>query len=233
MRAVQRNLVALGLYLAITVGAGAVMLATNYLMGDTGGEPRRDLGVFLYEIAANIVLIACVAAAQAMAFARLGKDIDRPLWKVSGDREALARYFLLWLILNAVVMVLREIAIWLPVLVDDERIGGLPSWLFAFAAVVYLPIGAAIMFRRGFAWREFGEALAPFRRQLPKTAVVLLFNGILFFFTLSLIVQTESQKWLGPAIDAISGYFECVVFSAVWLICMLDRQTPEEIDLEF
>jgi hypothetical protein len=207
------------------------------LIGNRIGDPEQALygkGVLLLsEVGLDAFLVFCYAAAQAVAFSQLGKEIDRPLWKIADYWEALRRYFPVWMALNGVVILLNMLTFVVPPLIDNEEFGRLPFWLLVFASATYIPVGAAIMFCRKFEWRTLGEALGPLRRQLPTTLIVLCLNGFLFFFFLSLIVQTASQNWIRPVIDIISGYFDCVVFAATWLICMLDRQTPEEVDLDF
>ena len=89
------------------------------------------------------------------------------------------------------------------------------------------------MFTISFEWRKLGESLAPLWRQLPKTALILGVNTFFFMFCFELMIQTQSQRWLVPAITAISGYFDCLIFSATWLLCMFDHANPEGIDFDF
>jgi len=233
IQAIQRNVPSLTLYLAITVSANVVALLVGSRIGDPEQASYGKGVLLLSEMGLDAFLVFCYAAAQAVAFSQLGKEIDRPLWKIADYREALRRYFPLWMALNGAVIVLNLLAFVVPPLIDNEEFGRLPFWLLVFASATYIPVGAAIMFCRKFEWRKPGEALAPLRRQFPKTLIVLCLNGLLFFFFLSLMVQTASQKWIRPIIDIIFGYFDCVVFSATWLICMLDRQAPEKVDLDF
>ena len=232
VQSVQRNLSALAVYLVITVGSSTLATVVNNLVTPPGSPPAHG-SALIYELALNAFLVLTAAAAQAIVFARMGKEMDRPLWKIGGDREALRRYFPLWAVLNAVIMIFNLLAFEVPAYFEEERLGFIPFWMLIVAVSAYIPLGTAIMFHRGFEWRKLGEGLTPLRRQLGKTLLVMLAGAILFFFYLSLLAQTDSQRWLRPVIDVIYGYFDCVLFSATWIICIFERQMPPEIDLDF
>jgi len=234
VRAVQQNARALLLYLAITVGASLIGYAANGLiMPGPEANLFEHTSLLIYKYGLDLFLILCSAFAQALVFARLGREIDRPLWKVKDDREALRRYFGLWFALNAGVFVLSEVTNWIGWLLDYNQPFPLLFIFMSAASILCVPIGACIMFTLQFEWRKLGESLAPLRRQIPKTALILGINTLFFMFYSELMIQTQSQQWLWPAISAISGYFDCLIFSATWLLCMFDRANPEGIDFDF
>ena len=233
IQAVQRNLSALGLYLVITVAASATSTAVYQALGSPEESAFSKGTLFLFGMGFDVCMTLVYAAAQAVVFSRFAKDIDRPLWRIRDDREALQRYFLPWLVLNACLFLLKQLSFDVPALLGNDTIGFFPSWLLLFAAAVYLPLGAAMMFLRTADWRNIGEALAPYRRQFGKTFALCCINGILFLFMLALVDRIKGQPWLGLLADIIFGYFDCVIFCAAWLICMFDRQTPENIGFDF
>jgi len=234
VQAVQRNVRALLLYLAITVSANTLgNVANRLVMPDPEVNPFEDSSLIIYQFGLDLFLILCFAFAQTIVFARLGREIDRPLWKVKNDREALRHYFGLWFALNAGVIVLFEATNWASWQFANDQPASLLFILMAAANILYIPIGACIMFTLRFEWRKLGESLAPLRRQFGKTALIFGVNTLLFVFYLNLIMRTQSQQWLRPAIAAIAGYFECLIFSATWFLCMFDRENPEGIDLDF
>jgi len=233
IQAVQRNLFALALYLLITVGASAAGTAVNGVLGSPQESAYSKGTLFLCGLAIAAFLTVACAAAQTIAFARFAKDMDRPLWRIRDDREALQRYFLLWLFLNACVTALQQLSFSVSALFDNDDMGIVPGWLLMFASAVCTPLGAAMMFHRTADWRKIGEVLTPYRRQFSKILMLCCLNGILFLFMLALLFMTASQPWVRLAIDVIFGYFDCVVFCAAWFICMLDRQAPEDTDFEF
>lgn len=234
VQAVQQNVRALLLYLAIMVSANIVgYVANSLVIPDPEVNPFENPTLLIYTFGLDLFLILCAAFAQAIVFARFGKEIDRPLWKVKGDWEALRRYFGLWFALNAGVFVLLEATNWAGRQFDYDQPFPMFFILMSGASILYIPIGACIMFTMRFEWRNLGESLAPLRRQFPKALLILGINTFLFVFYLALMIQTQSQQWLWPAITAISGYFDCLIFSATWLLCMFDRANPEGVDLDF
>ncbi|MCX5759856.1 MAG: hypothetical protein NTU83_15410, partial [Candidatus Hydrogenedentes bacterium] len=228
VKAVQRNAPALGLYLLFTVPVSALVLAGNMWMGDTNPDAPVSAAMLAYEVAGDAFLIVAYAFAQSIAFSRMGRLLDRPLWKCPGDGEALKRYFPLWVLLNIVAFGSQRLVTWVPALMDNEAAAAPMFWIMAIVVAVYLPFGAAIMFAGRPRWRELGEALGPLGRQWPKALSVCFFSGITYMLlTILIIWQPESQRWLLPVLDVIAGYFDCLIFCATWLICMFDRQTPQ------
>jgi len=233
IQAVQRNLSALGLYLLITVAASAAGIAVSQTLGTPENSSFSKGTLFLCSVGIDAFLAVASAVAQAIVFSRFAKDIDRPLWRIRDDREALQRYFLPWLVLNVCLCVLTLLTVDVPRLIDNERFGFFAGWLLLFANAVYIPLGAAMMFMRTADWRNIGEALAPYRRQFGKAFALCLVTGFLFLLMIALIPPKGVQLVPGVFLGIVFGYFDCVIFCAAWLICMLDRQTPEDIDFEF
>lgn len=233
VQAVQRNVTAFGFYLLFTVPAGMLILAGNAWMGPIEPDAPVTGGMLAYELLGDVFLVAVYAAAQSIAFSRMGRLLDRPLWKCATDREALKRYFPLWALLNVVAIASQRLVMWVPALMENEAAGMPLFWFMAVVMAVYLPLGTAIMFIGRPDWRRLNEAFAPLARQWPKTLSVCLFNAVVYFLLMAFVWQTESQRWLQPALDIAAGYFDCVIFCATWLICMFDRQQPQDDDLDY
>jgi len=233
VEAVQRNLYALALYLAVTVGFSIAGQVANYLAGGPPESPYASGLWTAYLFGLDAVFLIAIGVAQAVVFSRLGKDIDRPLWKIGGDGEAAKRYFVLWLALNAVATALDRVALWSHTVLGNDALTATLALFHAVVIVIHIPIGAAIMFLGPFEWRKLPECLRPLWRQFPQTLVVVLFNGVWFALFIFLLAQTESQPWLRPALQVVFAYVDFVVFAAAWFICMLDRQEPGGIDLGF
>ena len=229
----QDNLRALAVYLLITVGASAVGLVGNVLVAGEGEKAVVSGPALVYQFGLDVFLVVAYSLAQCIAFARMGKEMDRPLWKVADDREAIRRFFKLWVALNAALLALLRLSEWTHVILDNEELASVFFTLFTFAGVVHLPAGACIMFFGRFEWHKLGECLSPLANEWPKTLVVLFLSGFLLFLSFYLIAATGSQKWLRPLIDIILGYFDCLIFAAVWLICITDRDSPRESDIDY
>ncbi|NIA13305.1 MAG: hypothetical protein GWP08_04435 [Nitrospiraceae bacterium] len=234
IQAVQQNLSALGVYLAITVPAGILLHIANYLANQSpGANPYTNPKLIAYQVVASLFLAVTYAIASAIAFSRLGKSIDRPLWKISGGREALRRFFPMWLLLFIPLLCIDHLTAWASVPPVKHNLAGLAFLTMLVAHAVVIPIGACIMFHGSAERAHLREALRPLARQFPPSAVILFLGGMMFVFVILLIDATHTQRWLWPAIDIVSGYFDCLIFSGVWLICMMDRQMPEDNDFEF
>ncbi len=230
--AVQKNLAALGIYMAITLVAFVVVTLVGIHMGQFAEETPAEPNL-LYQVTMHLFLVFIGALAQSVAFSRMAKEIDRPLWKISGDLEAIKNYMPLWAGLNAIMTLIVVLLEW-----SDKTYGAsggtaLLYIVWVLAAIVYIPAGASLMFLRTAEWTHLPEAMRPLFRQFSKTLVVLAFTGVVFLIHLTLIEQTVKQPWLRSLIELAFAYFDCVVFAAILLVCMYDRQTPEEVDLDF
>lgn len=231
-QAIQKNLSALVVYLIFGVGSSAVATAVNSLMGKVE-DPFKDPKTLFLSI--GILLFANIAwsAGEAIAFSRLGKEMDKPLWKIEGDGEALRRYFTLWFGLNLPALIFYLLFAWLDSSGSTGSAPGTAAMLWILCATISTPVGACLMFGGKLEWDGLSRRFRPMLRELPRFLVVVFFNGIVMILTMSLHDAAKDQEWLGPLIDIVAVYFDCVVFAAMWLICMIDRQNPDEDDLEF
>jgi hypothetical protein len=233
METVQQNLKSLAIYAAAAVLLSSGVQSLTELLGGPLENPYEDPVMVIAGLGSDLFLIISFAVLQSIIFSRMGKNIDRPLWKISGDWEALRRYFPLWFALNAVIFILKDVSTYAIVVLDSQNLAGALFLLLTFFAIIYIPAGAAIMFGGPVQLSALGEVLRPLIRQAPRTLIVLMFAGLVFFFSHYLVLATASARWLWPLISIVEAYFDCVIFAAIWLICMYDRQNPEESDLDF
>ena len=78
--AIQRNIPALCIYLAIFVCIDIAQLGGDHLMADPDtGEIEQTTAGGLYVLVKYLVIAAGGAVAQSIAFSRIGREIDRPL----------------------------------------------------------------------------------------------------------------------------------------------------------
>jgi hypothetical protein len=241
--AVQRNLAALTLYAA---AATLMRLADHSLYWFALNPMGMDAKAYTTGpagIAVAVALFALVAAPHTVAFSWMGRDIDRPLWRVKDDWEALKRFYLLWLILD-----LMPLAI---VRLSDPRVYGVESnglailGLFGFItlSVMAIPVGGCLMFSGHVHWHQLGEILAPLARQPAKTGVVIGIGSVqcLLYLTIATALQGSDADFSPPfahigldvAWTLIGSYLDCLVFAGVWLLCMTDRENPDDFDAEF
>lgn len=239
MAAVQRHLPALGIYTGGVMLAYALGLAVDLLL--TGGEPVNPGAISgaerVYGLIVELAQAPILAAASAVAFARIGKDLDRPLWRSPDDRDALARFFQLWLVLILLGTMLGTLYDFADAM-EALPLAVLSQLFYLLLFLVTVPVGACIMFNGPFQWRELGRALAPLGRNLPRTFVLIainLFQLWLVFRVAALRQSGEGMQWLwiSPFVILISAYLDCVVFSGTWLLCIENRNADEDPDFDF
>lgn len=240
--AVQRNLYAVGLY----CGAAAVLIALKSLVDSAAirmtGTDYETLQDGVYGLLITIVLLTVQAVIQCVAFARMGRDIDKPLWRIPSDLEAIRRFFPMWLIMNLVLFASSWLA-------NPDLYGGKPNAITALCIIsalimniVCVPIGACVMFAGSFRWQRLGEALTPLTRQLSHAGAVLVLCLFQLFLNNLVAAHIYADSGVrGPfdflgqrlGLTIVVAYLDCTVFAAVWLLCMADRETPDDIDFDF
>lgn len=229
--AVQRNLAALAIYLVITVGANTLALVCVHLLGGPFENPFESPRIAAFTVFVYLLLTVVFAVASAIAFARFGKELDKPLWKCASDWEALRRFFLIWFALQILVFVI-DIVFMLAATYEYATPAVLAYFGRLAVFVLAVPAGAFLMFPGGIDRKDLGGAFRPLVRQFPNVFMVLLAYGAVVLF----LEYTDARGlplWIRPALAIVSGYFDCVVFCAIWIVCIIDRQNPEEDDLDF
>lgn len=230
-RAVVRNPRALVLYIVLVMGVAGGKLAVMYPF--TGGETLEDpqLAVRLVDLLTDLALAGTYAFAQTVAFSWLGQDLDRPLWRVKGIKDALTRFYPVWLMLDLLILAFSTIAGKLLVADINNSLGQFMMLLFLVMQIIAIPIGAAIMFHGELKWRELGQSLAPLGRQFFSTFLVVCFSGtVLVMLLFVLLPATAEVLWLRPFIEIPGGLAECVIFAATWFICIMDREADTAND---
>ena len=237
--AVQENLSSLALYLAITVSGGCLQMGYTAIVWHFDLDTTHERAVETGALLAALILVAVWAFAKALAFSRMGRELDKPLWKVKGDWEAVRRFFGLWFLLDLVCL---SSVYCTGRLMAMEQGGGAAALYFVYflLSVVSLPIGACIMFAGRADLRRMGEILAPLARELPRTLVVLLFSAAQFLL-IDGLGNEAYDRGAAPVflvttfavLNVIGGYCECVVFAGTWLLCKADRDTVREDDFDF
>ena len=171
--------------------------------------------------------------ASVTAFSRIGREIDRPLWKVADDREAFKRFFLLWFLISLSVLTVLSLL----GKVDDDGPWAAPL-MFGFFVMFLLavPAGTCIMFSGHFAWSDLPHALAPLAYQLSKAMAVVFVNFLAFVGWLGLMnfliehPALRAAPWFLLLLEVPFGIVDCFVCAGVWLICTVHRRDMEEQD---
>jgi hypothetical protein len=239
VEAVQENLPALAIYLALTVGANLLSSACGLVVEREVFGKLDNASNVLVLIPVYLIVCVAYAVAQSVVFAQMGKEIDRPLWKIAGAKEAVRRFFPLWFTISFVTLATLQISDSLARTGNPELGMLLYYGLFMSITLVGVPVGACIMFYGKLEWPNLGEILIPLARQFPMTMAILLLN-LFQFLLMGVLMSSDAGAaakpdvfmtlFKGTALAVVGGYIDCVVFAGVWLICMADRDTDHERD---
>ncbi|HNR32493.1 MAG TPA: hypothetical protein PKI11_16505 [Candidatus Hydrogenedentes bacterium] len=232
---VRRNWMTVTVFIAVVCVSEAIIRLLSLAL--VGGSPPEALSPALRvaELALKILLAAVYSAAQAVCYARMGKDIDRPLWKCPSDWEALARFFTPWFILNLLLLLLWTLQ---GVVAAHDSAGGvlLLEFLIMLLYVLCVPIGACIVYGGGLQWQALGYLLYPLAKQFSLAVIPMLF-GLIGFTLIGLVydlVPGIAGMPLTPVLlSAPLALLDCLAFAAMWRVCMIQRDTPPDEDLDF
>lgn len=186
--------------------------------------------------AMDILIAAGIAALQSVAFASIGSEIDRPLWKSEGSRHALRRYFPLWFIiaLISLAFIRIEISFGRQGLLEAAGAMMLPHFVWSGA---YIPIGACIMYGGPIVWNEIPDRLMPIIHVFPKALAAFALGFLQFFVWYSLIPLSPSSVFLSTIFVAVLNLalllMECLGFAVMWHVCMEARDTAGDRDDDF
>jgi hypothetical protein len=240
--AVQHNLRAFFIYLAFILPVGLANLLWDLLEFKellTGMAPATTN---LCAVGIQLAGAAVASLGCSVAFSMMGRDIDHPMWRISGSGEAIRRYFGLWFLLVLVDVVLVQALQLAHDLWPMGGAAGIVSLMRMAINAAIIPVGASIMFLGRPHFGNLGEAIAPLFRQFPKSLVLMalgVFILSLFHVVLGVLLLTEPAPSIpmimaaGAVLSVIGAYFDCVVFAGAWIICMIDRDTTEEQDIGF
>lgn len=216
-------------------------LFQEYAIAPVADEtPDSMLGLYL--VGSRIVLVAFIAVADTICFSRIGREVDKPYWRVTDDREAFSRFYRLWLLLGLGNLVYGQI-IERTVGGNEERAGAFFLGVSYLIWIVLLhALGAAIMFQGRVARDEVSEAFAVLGRHAAQVMALCLFGimaGILLAGTHSSMMTAELpllfELTAGALLAAIDGYVSCLLFAFMWLVCRYDRdhfeRDREDFDL--
>jgi hypothetical protein len=195
----------------------------------TGDLPQTDPPHWaaVYRLVMAIVFAAVISAGEAVFFARLGREIDKPLWKCPSDYDALRRFFAPWFILNLLGVTLQHLE-GNAAASGNEALYSLLSLIYMALFLLTIPIGACVMYHGALNWEEFGEIIKPIYRQ-PRPVLIalmiLLAEYMLYLMMLLLISRYAALRIAAPGFDMLLAGFDVFAFAVMWRVCMLHRDT--------
>ncbi len=234
LQALQRNYGPLLFYIGVGVAVYSARLALDMLVIAPRSEDLAENVIRIYSFAIDVVAVAIVAMAQTIAFSRIGREIDRPNWRVENDTDAIRLFYTLWLLLGLLnVSVVRFLDIFLSG-TDEAAVQFTLAMMWLTGAVLLVPFGAAVMFYGRVGRQEIGEAVSTMLRQFPHTLLIAIIGIFAGMFLISL--QPDLPLWARPALAIADGYVDCLLFASMWLVCIYHRdeyEHPDDDDFDF
>lgn len=224
---VQRNYVALLIYAAIIAAyLGLRVAIENWLIADFDlSALDSNANARYYILGAGVTTAATAAIGQAIAFLRMGEDIERPVWKVRQQPGALARFWGFWFTINLIAVTSSLLINLSPLELSTKESMQI---LYLFAEALLVPFGATVMFFGGTSRTDLANALSMMFHQLPGFLIIALLNFMASTFLTSLIRDLPSGAL--PALGIVSCYLDCFVFAFCWELCRNQREIEENMD---
>lgn len=237
-KALLRNWRSVALYMAASVALVIAYVGMyNWLEvrvpEDTSPKPTWYLVVTLVM---ELTMTGAVAALQAILFAEIGAEIDRPLWKSGGYVDALKRFMGLWFMVSLIYLAIVRIqgSLLEQGLQTAAVTLELPRILWSCA---YMPVAVCIMYGGKLVWEEVPERLSPMFHQYRRAAVAFGL-GFLQFIAWDVMMASLPEAYQKSAV--VRGLanlplllLECLAFAVMWHACMAYRDTAHERDDDF
>jgi len=232
----QRNRGTVMAYLALTFAVRLAHALTGWVLLPEDPKLAPDW-LPLYRIVSILSVCVLSSALAAVFFARIGREIDRPLWKCADDKEAVRRFFSTWFILALAGNTLQSSAGHF----HEAGLDTASAWCFVGFMTVFImtiPAGACIMYGGGLQWPVIHERLKPMIALFPLTLNALsvaLLEFVALVGSEFLLELIREQVLFMPIRDVALTALKCYTFALMWRICMLHRDMPpgESNDFEF
>lgn len=223
---VQHCYKAFFIYAGIVGGYVAIkVLAESYYLENKGAGDIESLST-LYLVASGLITTGVFSIGQALAFLRLGREIDKPFWKIESNFSTFIRFFSFWFTLNLITLTLQLLII-VPEIPADTKESLFICWLLFITTVI--PFGATVMFYGIPGREEMAQACSTMIAQLPYYCAIFICTFFLYFYLIQ--IQASGLPDLAlPLLEIIFVYIECVVFAFCWELCKKQRDELEHPD---
>ncbi len=226
-KSLRRNRTPVGIYILCNTLLILILQLGNILLSKYVGNGPAPPWAAVFDILFDLLCVGAGSALQAVIFAEIGKEIDRPLWKCAGPRDALRRFFMVWFILNLIVLMIAHLQMGAAKADNAELLAMLMFFMLLFFPF-YVPLGACAMYWGRLEWSELPEALRPIVRMVPGVLVVLGL-GLLQWILPQLMTELTPPGLLRAAffvpLDILLALLEVLAFAAMWRLCMQHRDT--------
>jgi hypothetical protein len=227
------------------IAAGMLIAALDamldlFVLAPASGE-APDTALNLALIVSSILMVALGALASTIFFARVGREMDKPMWRVADDRDALRLFYRMWLLLGLLTLAYARV---MEQFLSSADSTGLIVFLCTFFiwATLLNVFGAFVMFYGRTGRDELNAAFGTFAHHLgPIIAVSLvgLLAGLMLVDAQQRILQigtaadaTPMHLALRVLLTTLLGGADSLVsifiFAYAWLVCIFHRDHFEE-----
>jgi hypothetical protein len=230
LRNVRAHLGTVGLYIALWLPAGLLAVGAAFLRPSDPAaplDPARQSAFFMVDL----VYAALHALAASVAFSRLGRELDKPLWKVPTDGEAVRRFFMLWFTMLLALTAADRVAFMVARTTGEETFYLVALMLLLVGNAFMFVAGACVMFHGRHEWSELGEALGPVGR-FPAHTMLFVLLGFAAYMVLVLAIQ-GLPRGLQLLPMLVSTLVDCIIFAGAWQVCRIHRDAPPANDFDF
>ena len=212
----QQNLRTLLLYVGLIASYHSGLLLAYYKFIEPVEDTLDPRYLNAYTFGTTILTAFLLAIVQSIFFARFGRKIDRPFWKISGDWEAIKRFFKLWFLLNLGIRALLSIPTAVLARTGNEELAAMLLVFTLGIAVLAVPFGSAVMFYGKLAQDEVKAAIHTLADQFLRLVVLMILAYCVAIVLSSILAAETMNPWLSPLVFIVDAYIDCLVFCCVW-----------------
>lgn len=179
-----------------------------------------------YLLISGLVTALFYATVQALIFPILGKEIDKPLWKIPQTIHSFIKFFSFWFAMHFLTLMLR-LMIMQNDLLMDERANLFLMWLIFSTTII--PFGATIMFYGDTSIDGLKQTLSTIFGQFPYYLVTCLVTFFIYS-TLYSFIFTGIPDTAIPLLELVGSLTDLIIFAYCWEICKKHRDELENMD---
>lgn len=226
-RAVHANFRAYLLFLAFYLPVNVAQLLLNEYYLKPREEALGEMTMGLIATGEGVVQIVVYAVASCLVFSWMAEEIDKPLWKIGGPRDAFARFFTYWLLIGMVCLAFFRFGAMF-VQRGDQNLGSALVLGGHIVLITIIPFGAIVTFIGNARWADLRAAFQVLFRVIDR-AFLAMFIG---FFQVSIVsglyLAENLPLYFKPLIGTVDVYIDCVIFCYVFLACREQREMEED-----
>lgn len=230
-RALENNLRPVLLYCAVALLLGAIHIAVVYYVFNPMEQAGNTDWLPLYTIGLLIALSAVGALADSVFLAQIGREVDKPMWRVSNDADAVRLFYGLWLFLRLINLAYSQFV----QLVATDTSEAFTQVMFILSylvlATVIVAFGAAVMFYGRVRTEEISQAFATLSHHPGPIALIILVGTVFGYVILDLMARLP--VFAVPLVSILDGFVTCLIFAFTWLVCVYHRDHFEHDEDDF